>query len=362
VLSHWKQRPLSDVLAANGLTEATEEPFSNDGWSGARLTALRRGRDRFVLKRTSWATDWIARATSDQELREGFIAANRVLRDGPVVAPYLGAGANGEQLGLLMPDMSTELIAWERPRHEPAIGIGELERAVDGMASLHFTPWAEYSTGESWPWCPLTERLLLLTRPAATRYRAGGLEVGERFLAGWDCFDRLAESEASALIAQLSTDPAPLVDALGRLPAVGLHGDLKLANVALLDGERIGLIDWQMMLRGPVAVELGWFLVSNVAILPEGPESVLARYRQSAEWHSGRWGGGPDGPQGRTIDNVIADWGAQIDLTWIVGLLLRGWRKGLDAATGVELPSGASAVEDLEWWCRRAVEAARRWL
>ena len=45
-----------------------------------------------------------------------------------------------------------------------------------------------------------------------------------------------------------------MVEALGRLPARGLHGDLKLANVALFEGATVGFIDWQMTLRAPVAV------------------------------------------------------------------------------------------------------------
>jgi hypothetical protein len=44
----------------------------------------------------------------------------------------------------------------------------------------------------------------------------------------------------------------------------------------------------------------------------------------------------------------------------LVGLLLRGWRKGLDAEAGITLASGVSAAEDLAWWCERAVEAANR--
>jgi hypothetical protein len=44
----------------------------------------------------------------------------------------------------------------------------------------------------------------------------------------------------------------------------------------------------------------------------------------------------------------------------LVGLLLRGWRKGADAEAGVVHASGISAADDLAWWCERAVEAADR--
>ncbi len=62
----------------------------------------------------------------------------------------------------------------------------------------------------------------------------------------------------------------------------------------------------------------------------------------------------------RGLDATIGDWDAQVDLTWIVGLLLRGWRKGLDAEAGAILGSGIAAADDLAWWCDRAVEAAAR--
>jgi hypothetical protein len=44
----------------------------------------------------------------------------------------------------------------------------------------------------------------------------------------------------------------------------------------------------------------------------------------------------------------------------IVGLLLRGFRKGLDTEAGITLASGVPAREDLGWWCERAVAASSR--
>jgi hypothetical protein len=78
-------------------------------------------------------------------------------------------------------------------------------------------------------------------------------------------------------------------------------------------------------------VELGWFLASNVATLPLPADETLARY----------------------------DTAADLGLAWIVGLLLRGWRKGYDAEAGLVHPSGMSAADDLALWSRRAVAAAR---
>jgi hypothetical protein len=128
--------------------------------------------------------------------------------------------------------------------------------------------------------------------------------------------------------------------------------------VAVFRNGAIGIIDWQMVMMGAIAIELGWLLVSNVAVLPVEPDAVLASYRTSLGWHVGRWDSGSF--HARTEEDVVGDWDATIDLTWIVGLLLRGWRKGRDTDSGVTLASGVSARDDLEMWSRRAVEAAGR--
>jgi hypothetical protein len=362
----WRDRTLLDLLTQFGLELLPEHEFPNDGWSGATFTSLLDGYGRrFVLKRTSLQRDWIARATLDHDLREGWLAA---LPPGAMawiprsMTPYLGAAADGEGVAILTPDLSNELIAWERPGHDPSIDRATLDRVLKTMVRLHAAPWsrtldsvAERDEGPVPPWCPLAERLTLLAPPSAERYQAEGNPVGDRFLAGWQAFRRHAPSSASDLIDRLGADPASLILALEVLPWLGLHGDLKLANVALLPDDLVGFIDWQMTTRAPIAVELGWFLVSNSASLPVGPDDVVRAYRAILERYGQRWRGGDDDDT-----DLTGDWDLQLDLTWIIGLLLRGWRKGLDAEAEVTLPSGTSAAKDLTWWCERAVEGAYR--
>ena len=207
-----------------------EETLPNDGWSGSRLTAIARGRDRFILKRTSPSTDWIARATRDIALREAVVAGAPMRLAEPLVAPYLGTGSDGD--GASRSSCPTCRASCS-PGSSRSIDDDTLELVLDAIARLHAMPWAQYSATTpdwDWPWCPLRERLSLLSRPSAESYRAEGLAVGERFLAGWDAFDRQAPSGAREMIDRLSADPTPLLDALARLPKTGLHGDLKLAT------------------------------------------------------------------------------------------------------------------------------------
>ncbi|HEX7474152.1 MAG TPA: phosphotransferase [Candidatus Limnocylindrales bacterium] len=348
--------PFADVLARHGLAGVPESPFPNDGWSGARLAFRDADRTRFVIKRDNLSWDWIARATLDGPvLREAWFAAHGPTLPAPLWAPYHGAGTDFETddatpagtAALLMPDLSRVLLPWEEPAD-----LATTERAIGAMATLHAHRWPAAALAGG-PWCPVRERLLLLSRPAAERYRAEGNPVGERFLAGWDAFDAAASPAARRLIADLARDVSPLVAALARLPDTLIHGDLKLANLGFAPDGRIAIVDWQMVSVAPIAVELGWFLVSNAPSLPIGPEAVLARYRQALDVA----GGGPAIGAG---EGTAEDWAMQVDLTIIVGLLLRGWRKGLDAAAQARYPSGERAIDDLAWWGARAVEAASR--
>ncbi|MEO6207691.1 MAG: aminoglycoside phosphotransferase family protein [Candidatus Limnocylindrales bacterium] len=346
MLNHWVARPLSDLLAHNGLSGTTELPFPNDGWSGATLTQFVRQPDRarFILKRTSWAQDWIARATRDHALREGFVATGQLSLPASVVAPYLGAAADGTAVAMLMPDLSDDLLTWERGDGAPTMSATMLDRVLAAIADLHSTPVhsTPISGDDDWPWCPLRERLLLLSPSSAMQLTEDGVAAGARFMDGWAAFDQLTTPDARELVARLDADPDPLLAALATQPGGLLHGDLKVANIAPLADGRTAFIDWQMVMIAPVAVDLGWFVVSNSSALSVGPLHVLERYRSVA----------------RVVSD--GDWATTRDLAMILGLLLRGWRKGLDAQAGDRLASGIDAAEDLRWWCDAAVDAAGR--
>jgi hypothetical protein len=332
--------PLAEVLRRNGLAGTAEEPFPNDGWSGASLTLLRRGDgDRFVLKRDSLARDWIARATNDGPLlREAWFAAGLGRSLPPRVrAPYIGAARDGDDDAVLMPDLTGILFDWDTP-----IASEQLERVLGGLAEMHGYPWT--ISGElaaDAPWCPIPERIRLICRSSLERPGPARDAVADRLLPGWDAWDRLATPAAREVIAALSDEPRPLVDALESQRATLIHGDLKLANAGIEADGSIVIVDWQMVMLAPVAIELGWFLVSNVASLPVPPDEVISRYRSKLV-------GGAD----------LDDDG--VDAAILVGLLLRGWRKGMDAEAGITLGSGIFARDDLAWWCERAVEAADR--
>ena len=136
-------RSLRQLLEANGLGDAADGRVPNADWAGSTLGLLERGTERFVLKRIS-PRDWAVRATRDVALREGFVANNSLRLVEPLVAPYLGAASDGSDIVILMPDLSDELIAWERSRHPPLVGPATLDSIIDAIAWLHAMRWADY--------------------------------------------------------------------------------------------------------------------------------------------------------------------------------------------------------------------------
>jgi len=157
VLTPWQERPLADLLAEHDLAGYPEFPFSTDGWSGARFSVVDRATDQLVLKRTSLAIDWIAAATLDTSIREASLAVATAGADVPGPWASLGAAADGDAAVILMPDLSVELISWDRPGQAGAIPLDDLDRVLRALAGLHGTSWpdaVEASVG-SFGWCPL---------------------------------------------------------------------------------------------------------------------------------------------------------------------------------------------------------------
>jgi Ser/Thr protein kinase RdoA (MazF antagonist) len=185
---------------------------------------------------------------------------------------------------------------------------------------------------EGVPWCDLRRRLTLLTPETARIAEAYGAHVAQDITEGWLLFELHATARATRIVNGLFADPSPLLRALDPLPRAFLHGDLKLDNIGLDTERRMWLIDWAMTLVAPPAIELGWFLAINSRRLPVTLDDVMGRYARAAAIP----------PVHRRRHEA---------LTVLCGLLLRGWRKALDAEAG--------EPNELRWWCDRAEEAER---
>ncbi len=318
---------LPALLAAHGLTGAEEEPFPHTGFSGATLTRIRRDDGAsFVLKRVSIDRDWIMRATDDAHCRESAFARTPPALPPSLAHPMMGAAPDGDGFALLMEDITPHLLP-QGIVPEPSVAT-----ILRAMAALHAMP-AEGAV-PALPWCSLERRVTLLTPQTSRIAEVYGASVAADIARGWSLFPRYAPPRIDAALRALFADQQPLLDALAPLPAALLHGDLKFDNIGIDPEGRVWLLDWAMPLIAPPAVELGWFLAINSRRMTLPLDEVMARYTNLSAIDAGH----------RERHNA---------LTVLTGLLLRGWRKAIDADEG--------HPDELRWWCERA-EAALRYI
>lgn len=313
---------VASLLAAHGLTGASNAPFAHTGFSGATLTRLVRDDGvAFVLKRMSIQRDWIMRATDDDQCREAAIATTG-MRLGPAIAsPSVGAARDGDGYALLMRDISDCLLP------QGVVPDELLDLILLRIGELH-----ERRTPADMPWCDPGKRLTLLTPQGARIAEAYGAPVARDIIEGWRLFEQLAPPSVVELINLLSHDPDPLLNRLHpshdeNEPWCGfglLHGDLKFDNIGIDSAGRMWLIDWSMTMHSSTVVEVGWFLAINSRRMTRSLDDVLA---------------------------VLVEGRRAQLLAVLCGLLLRGWRKALDAEAG--------QPEELRWWCEGAEAAAR---
>jgi hypothetical protein len=313
---------VASMFAAHNIT-AAEVPFAHDGYSGATMTRIAQGNDRYVVKRVSRTTDWIIQMTSDHAMREAQIAASDVLE--PLApglrSPSIAAASDGDGFALLMRDLTEHLLP-----SEGVLPPETWDRILNAMASMHAHFW-QTPIIDGIGWCGLSEYLLFLSEPAGRRlHEAGLMEVG--FRVGWERFHAAVEPAVSGFVRGLHRDPAPFVAACNLLPRTLLHHDVKVANIAIAEGT-VWLFDWALAGYGPVGCDLGLLLGINSTRLPSTFEDIAARYREHLERELGV-----------AID---ADaWAREWAVAHVTGLMLFGWAKD---------------GRELAWWCERALEA-----
>ncbi len=272
-----------------------------------------------MLKRVSIDRDWIMRATDDVTCREAaFARADPPLPPG-ISTPALGAAHDGAGHAILMRDISDVLLP------QGLIDDDTVRVILRRVAELH-----RATPASSVPWCDLRLRLTLLTHERAQIAAAYGAPVARDLDRGWRLFERHATPQARTIIGALTADAGPLLRALARTPAAFLHGDLKFDNLGVDAGGSLHLIDWAMPLIAPPAAEMGWFLAINARRTALSLDELLSVYAESA---------GMQNDERAKFASLAA----------LSGLLLRGWRKAIDAEDG--------APEELQWWCEH-VEAA----
>ncbi|MDP9236523.1 MAG: phosphotransferase [Chloroflexota bacterium] len=322
---------VASMLVAQGIT-ASEIDFPNDGYSGARLTSVEQGGQRYVLKRMRYADDWMMRWVGDTTCRDAQFAASPLAERLPdaVRTPALAAAHDGDGWAILSRDITPIML--------PKDGVVDdcmLDTVLRAAATMHAYFWEDPLADADFPLLGQREHLTIVSPASGAILVDEGKDFG--VARGWELFRDRAPRAAADLAFALFADMTPLLRALDRLPHTLIHGDLKFGNAGV-ESERLWLIDWANVSRAPAGLEIAWFLAVNSSRLPCSLDEVLARY-------------------GRMLAEALgaptfgaASWERQRAALAVCGLLLYGWGKALDAEDG--------RPDELAWWCERALEGA----
>ena len=327
---------LTQVLG-RGVEDLRIEPLLGVGYSNASLSRVEvntsDGECRsFVLKRTRLDEDWTARRTEDASGREGLFLSETALA--PVwdifACPYVACAAEPGEIGLLLRDLTPELLPDARvPLSERQEGA-----LLGALAQLHARFWDVSTHAIDWLVRPAQYCDLLAPSVAADPAALAVLSstLRDTVPRGWAS----ALARLPAVVAQHLTRPGfEWERAWADLPRTLLHGDVKVANFALLTDGRVAAFDWAMMGAGPCTIDLGWYLAVNASRLTGSKEKIVSRYRTLLE---------------TALGHPLPDqlWSRLESIGVVCGARMLLWSKALALDLG-----RPGAQEEWNWWVDR---------
>jgi thiamine kinase-like enzyme len=99
--------------------------------------------------------------------------------------------------------------------------------------------------------------------------------------------------------------------ALDAGPQTLLHGDLRRANIAFLEGGRVSLIDWEFAARGPAAADIAWHSFLHFWAYPIDQRAPEAREAELIEFYLDALAR----RRGQPVDRAV--FGRQLDAAWL---------------------------------------------
>jgi hypothetical protein len=316
------------------------EPLVSVGYSNASLSRVELARQdgtcsRFVLKRTRLNDDWTARRTQDSSGREALLLFDRESL-GAVwdvfACPYVAFAAEPGEIGLLLRDLTGELM----PDARVPLAESEEGALLGALAQLHARFWDRGAPDLSWLMRPAQYCDILAPSVASDAAALTVLSstLRESVPRGWE----LATTNLPpAIVRYLTRTGAEWEQAWADVPRTLLHGDVKVANFALLGGGRVAAFDWAMIGTGPCAIDVGWYLAVNASRLTRSKEEILVKYRRLLE---------------SALGYELSDrlWRRLESIAVVTGARMLLWSKALALDLG-----RSGAADEWNWWVNRLV-------
>jgi hypothetical protein len=163
---------------------------------------------------------------------------------------------------------------------------------------------------------------------------------------GWDNLATVLLPDLFDVCLALTNEPAPIVTALRRYPMTLVHGDARIANIAIerdpAGAPRPALIDWAIAGVNAAPLDLIWYLSARAPWLPGDREAAMETYRSALQRHLGN-----------RFDPVW--WQPMLELSILGGLIRFGWFTATAITRGDD-----QARADLAWWTARAWAGVER--
>lgn len=308
-------------------------PLGAAGASGNSLerVTLSDGR-HLVCKHVSPDWDWLSRATNDGG-RALWMWSNGLFDRVPAVIEHATVAVEPTEAGwiVFMRDVSPAMV----PKGAQ-LDRASLRQVLAATAELHFAFW-----GERVPeLCSLQDRYLLNSPATVRREIARGHPVGPVLERCWEEFSTLVPHDVAAAIVAIAEQPALLAAQLDRCDQTLIHGDVRLANLGLLE-DRIVLIDWgERTGSAPAPVELASFLAFDARSFDAPKEDVIAEFRSL---------------YGDRFDDRA------LQLALIGGLVQLGCFLVLDIVRDGGDAARATALPEVTWWAAAVAAALETW-
>jgi phosphotransferase family enzyme len=316
----WSRADRDVDLEAPLLEHAVEREHIAAGASTAMLERLRLPDGRtLVAKHVTPDLDWMMRATNDRG-RAALLWVNGTMdRCPPVIDPALvrieDDGAGGWWLYMDELRFHPRGTRFTRP---------DAQRVLGALAALHAEFWKEQVADL----CPLVD-LLRLLGPKTIEHHDNDFLAFVR--GGWQTFSDLAPTAIAEAVFALLEDPAPLAQALERGGTTMLHADPHFGN-AVLERDRLVLIDWTLATQGPPGVDFVWFLDQSFQMIDATHDELVEDFLRAED--------------GRSTH-------ADVDLACLSQLLSSGWQ----CRHWVESEEREEQQANLDWFVERARRA-----
>src|SRR5580692_1335032 len=205
----------------------------------------------YILKCTRLDADWLSQRAGDRVGREFALLGESALSEiwNSIHCPYVACASENGKIGLLMNDYSSYLF----PDVKEPIDIRSEDLIMDALAALHATFW-ESSQIMLMPWIAKPMDYLEIFAPGvhpSDTFAPPPDKIRNNMQEGWNIALKILSPEMSYYITKPARDIfRPFED----LPFTLLHGDAKIANMAILPEAKVVMFDWPLIGRGPCGI------------------------------------------------------------------------------------------------------------